>query len=96
MRWRTSTWATCSTRRAAFAEAVAAYTTAIRLAPTYADAHYNLALAYERLRQPRQALPHWKIYLKLDNTGPWAVHARNQIARILEADKLKIVFKRRA
>jgi len=75
-------------------EAVAAYTSAIRLAPTYADAHYNLALAYERLRQPRQALPHWKIYLKLDSSGPWAVHARNQIARILEADKLKIVFRR--
>jgi tetratricopeptide (TPR) repeat protein len=76
------------------AEAVAAYSTAVRLAPTYADAHYNLALAYERLRQPRQALPHWKIYLKLDSTGPWAVHARNQIARILEADTLKIVYKR--
>jgi len=76
------------------ADAVAAYNTAIRLAPTYADAHYNLALAYERLRQPRKALPHWKIYLKLDSTGPWAVHARNQIARILEADTLKIVYKR--
>jgi len=76
------------------AEAVKAYTTAIQLAPTYADAHYNLALAYERLRQPRSALPHWKTYLKLDTSGPWAVHARNQVARILEADKLKIVFKR--
>ena len=76
------------------AEAVAAYKTAIHLAPTYADAHYNLALAYERLRQPRKALPHWRTYLKLDTSGPWAVHARNQIARILEADKLKIVYKR--
>jgi tetratricopeptide (TPR) repeat protein len=75
-------------------EAVTAYKTATRLAPTYADAHYNLALAYERLRQPRKALPHWKIYLKLDTSGPWAVHARNQIARILEGDKLKIVYKR--
>ena len=75
-------------------EAVAAYSTAIQLAPTYADAHYNLALAYERLRQPRLALPHWKIYVKLDSSGPWAVHARNQIARILENDKLKIVYKR--
>ncbi len=75
-------------------EAVAAYKSAIHLAPTYADAHYNLALAYGRLRQPRQALPHWKTYLKLDSTGPWAVHARNQIARILEADTLKIVYKR--
>jgi tetratricopeptide (TPR) repeat protein len=76
------------------AEAVTAYKTAIRLAPTYADAHYNVALAYERLRQPRQALPHWRIYVKLDKSGPWAVHARNQIARILEADKLKIVYRR--
>ncbi len=75
-------------------DAVTAYTTAIRLAPTYADAHYNLALAYERLRQPRQALPHWQAYVKLDRSGPWSVHARNQIARILEGDKLKLVFTR--
>ncbi len=74
-------------------DAVAAYGTAIQLAPTYADAHYNLALAYERLREPRRALRHWKIYLKLDSSGPWAVHARNQVARILEADRLKIVYK---
>ena len=75
-------------------EAVTAYTTAIRLAPTYADAHYNLALAYERMGKLRQALPHWRTYLKLDSGGPWAVHARNQVARILEADKLKIVYSR--
>ncbi len=74
-------------------EAIASYRTAIQLAPTYADAHYNLALAYERQAQPRLALQHWKAYLKLDQTGPWAVHARNQVARILEADKLKIVYK---
>ena len=29
-------------------EAIAAYTTAIRLVPHYGDAHYNVALAYER------------------------------------------------
>lgn len=75
-------------------DAIAAYRTAIQLAPTYADAHYNLALAYERMGQGRQALRHWKIYLKLDNSGAWAVHARNQVARILEGDKLKIVYKR--
>jgi tetratricopeptide (TPR) repeat protein len=75
-------------------DAIAAYRTAIQLAPTYADAHYNLALAYERKGEARQALQHWKIYLKLDNTGPWAVHARNQVTRILEGDKLKIVYKK--
>lgn len=77
-------------------EAVAAYRTAVQLAPTYADAHYNLALAYERQQQPRKALPHWKIYAKLDRLGPWSVHARNQIARILEGDRLKMVYKRHA
>jgi len=75
-------------------DAISAYRTAIRLAPTYADAHYNLALAYERQKEPRRALPHWKTYAKLDRMGPWSVHARNQIARILEADKLKMVFRR--
>jgi tetratricopeptide (TPR) repeat protein len=75
-------------------EAIAAYRTAIQLAPTYADAHYNLAIAYERQRQPRRALAHWKTYAKLDRVGPWAVHARNRIARILEGDTLKMVFRR--
>jgi tetratricopeptide (TPR) repeat protein len=75
-------------------EAIAAYRTAIQLAPTYADAHYNLALAYERRQQPRLALSHWKTYAKLDRVGPWSVHARNQIARILEGDKLKMVYHR--
>jgi tetratricopeptide (TPR) repeat protein len=77
-------------------DAIVAYRTAVQLAPTYADAHYNLALAYERQKQPRRALPHWKIYAKLDRMGPWAVHARNQIARILEGDRLKMVYKREA
>ena len=75
-------------------DAIAAYRTAIQLAPTYADAHYTLALAHERQRQPRRALVHWKIYARLDPMGPWSVHARNQIARILEGDKLKMVFRR--
>ena len=75
-------------------DAIAAYRTAIQLAPTYADAHYNLALALERTHEPRQALAHWKAYAKLDRIGPWSVHARNRIARILEGDKLKMVFRR--
>ena len=74
-------------------EAVEAYRSAIRLVPTYADAHYNLALAYERTGQRRKALRHWTAYLKLDNVGPWANHARNQQRKILDREKLTIVHR---
>jgi tetratricopeptide (TPR) repeat protein len=77
-------------------EAINTYKTAIQLAPTYADAHYNIALAYEKVREPRKALQHWRAYVKLDTTGPWTVHARHQIQRILQTDKLKLVHSRKA
>ena len=75
-------------------EAVQTYKTALQLAPTYADAHYNLALAFEKLREPRKALKHWQAYVRLDTSGPWSVHARSQIKRILQADGLRLVYKR--
>jgi tetratricopeptide (TPR) repeat protein len=74
------------------AEAIQIYNAALQLAPTYADAHYNLALAYEKVKESRKALKHWRAYVKLDTTGPWAVHARNQIQRILQGEGLKIVY----
>ena len=77
-------------------EAIQTYKTALQLAPTYADAHYNLALAYEKIREPRKALKHWQAYVKLDTSGPWSVHARSQIKRVLQADGLKLVHSRRA
>jgi len=73
------------------ADAIQTYLTALQLAPTYADAHYNLALAYEKIKEPRKALKHWQAYVKLDSAGPWAVHARAQIKRILKADSLRLV-----
>jgi len=76
-------------------EGIQTYKMAVQLAPTYADAHYNLALAYEKVREPRKALKHWRSYIKLDTTGPWSVHARNQIQRILQADGLKLVHSRK-
>jgi len=74
-------------------EAIQTYSTALQLAPTYADAHYNLALAYEKIKEPRKALKHWCAYAKLDTTGPWAMHARSQVQRILQADGLKLVWR---
>jgi tetratricopeptide (TPR) repeat protein len=76
-------------------DAIRAYESAISLAPTYADAHYNLALALEKARQPRKALHHWEAYSKLDTIGPWSIHAKNQIRKILAADQLKVVTKKK-
>jgi tetratricopeptide (TPR) repeat protein len=75
------------------AEAIRSYNTALQLAPTYGDAHYNVALAYEKIREPRKALQHWRAYVKLDTSGPWSTHARAQIKRILQSDRLKVVPK---
>ena len=71
-------------------ESIAAYRQAVALAPRYADAHYNLALAYERKGLPRPALRHWQSYVRLDNRGPWADHARSQIRKLLSREKLSI------
>ena len=72
-------------------ESIAAYLKAVTLSPNYADAHYNLALAYERTGQHRPALRHWCAYVKLDNRGPWAEHARSQIRKLLSRETLAIV-----
>jgi tetratricopeptide (TPR) repeat protein len=74
-------------------ESIAAYACAIALAPGYADAHYNLALAYERKGERRRALAHWQIYIRLDKSGPWADHARGQIRKLLSREKLAIAHR---
>lgn len=74
-------------------ESIAAYRQAVALAPQYADAHYNLALAFERKGQPRSALQRWQSYLKLDSSGPWADHARGQIRKLLNREKLSIAWR---
>jgi tetratricopeptide (TPR) repeat protein len=74
-------------------ESIDAYKRAIRLAPAYADAHYNLALAYERKGERRRALTHWQIYVRLDKNGPWAEHARGQIRKLLSREKITIAHR---
>jgi tetratricopeptide (TPR) repeat protein len=75
-------------------EATEAYQRAVALVPQYADAHYNLALAYERQEQKRRALRHWLTYVRLDPSGPWSNHARDQARKILKSEKLSIVSRR--
>jgi tetratricopeptide (TPR) repeat protein len=74
-------------------ESIAAYKRAVALSPRYADAHYNLALAYERCGEMRYALRHWQAYVKLDNRGPWAEHARGQIRKLLDREKLQVAYR---
>jgi len=74
-------------------ESIQAYRRAIFLAPGYGDAHYNLALAYERKGERRRALAHWQIYIRLDRSGPWADHARGQIRKLLSREKLSIAHR---
>jgi tetratricopeptide (TPR) repeat protein len=74
-------------------ESIAAYARAIALAPGYADAHYNLALACERKGERRRALTHWQVYVRLDKSGPWADHARGQIRKLLSREKLAIAHR---
>jgi tetratricopeptide (TPR) repeat protein len=74
-------------------ESIIAYRQAVALAPGYADAHYNLALAYECKGEQRSALACWRAYLRLDNSGPWADHARGQIRRLLSREKLSIAWR---
>ncbi len=74
-------------------ESIAAYGQAVALVPGYADAHYNLALAHERRGDARPALRHWQAYARLDKDGPWAEHARGQIRKLLDREKLAIAWR---
>jgi Tfp pilus assembly protein PilF len=41
------------------------YKAALRVDPSLTDAHYNLALLYEKLRRPKDALRHMAQYRRL-------------------------------
>jgi len=74
-------------------ESIMAYVRAVELAPRYGDAHYNLALAYERKGELRHAMRHWQVYVRLDRSGPWSEHARGQIRKLLGREKLAIAWR---
>ncbi len=47
------------------AEAIAAYEAALRGDPDFADGHYNLALLYEQIEKPKDAIKHMSRYRRL-------------------------------
>ena len=62
--------------------ALDAATSALRLDPRLAEAHYNRALALERLGLSDQAASAWRQYLEVDAAGPWADDARARLSRL--------------
>jgi tetratricopeptide (TPR) repeat protein len=50
-------------------DAVRAYEGALRGDPDFADCHYNLALLYEKLRKPKEAIRHMAQYRRLVGTS---------------------------
>jgi tetratricopeptide (TPR) repeat protein len=61
-------------------EAAVALRRAVELLPTYGDAHFNLASELESQGETQAASEHWRRYLQLDSTGPWADTARERLA----------------
>ncbi|MCX5686545.1 MAG: tetratricopeptide repeat protein [Candidatus Omnitrophica bacterium] len=54
-----------------YEEAIRAYESSLKFDPNNADAHYNLALAYDTIRDDRQrAIYHYRAYLKLRPQAP--------------------------
>ena len=66
--------------------AIQAYTRAIRLAPDFADGHYNLGVIHEREGNAERAIVHWRAYLKLARNDPsqrnWVADARMRLDRL--------------
>ena len=52
----------------------------VDLMPALADAHLNLALAYEKTGQKHNVIRHLSLYVRYEPNGPWADFARSRIA----------------
>ena len=59
-----------------YAEAQARYREALRLNPTYADAHFYLAVTLEKSGKSPEARPHWRLYQQLAPDGEWVELAK--------------------
>ena len=65
------------------------YGEALRANPSYADAHYNLALLHQALKDVMKAVRHWRAYLKLDPRSPWADIARRELQKLEDVTVFK-------
>ncbi len=59
--------------------AVAAFEGALAYHADYADAHYHLARTLDELDRREEAERHWRTFLDLASTSPWADEARDRL-----------------
>ena len=59
--------------------AAAAFEGALRYHEDYPDAHYHLARTLDELGHDEAAGEHWRCFLALVSTGPWAEEARRRL-----------------
>lgn len=59
--------------------AVAAFQGALEFHDAYADVHYHLARVLDELGQASEAEVHWRAFLELSPTSPWADEARERL-----------------
>ena len=52
---------------------------ALRAAPDYLDAMFNLALLLQRSNKQAEAVEYWRRYLANDTQSEWAVRARRSL-----------------
>jgi len=61
--------------------AVAAFEGALVYHSDYADVHYHLAKTLDEIGQMERAVAHWREFVDLAPTSPWAEEARSRIGR---------------
>ncbi|HXS32070.1 MAG TPA: tetratricopeptide repeat protein, partial [Steroidobacteraceae bacterium] len=64
---------------ARYIEAQACYREALRLNPTYAEAHFYLAVTLEKNGRSQEARLHWRAYQQLAPVGEW-VHLAKEFS----------------
>ena len=60
----------------ALADAQVCYQQALRLNPLYADAHFYLAVTFEKMALSQEARAHWRAYQQLAPNGEWVELAK--------------------
>ena len=63
-------------------EAIEHYEQALRIRPDFAEAHYNLGVALERVGRPQEAIGHYEQALRIK---PDYAEARNSLAQLRAA-----------